>query len=332
MAVAIGGCAAATREVARQAAPPAAEAGLSSLNRAQNQKALDELSGSPGVQRVGHSVGVGVGQGIVDRFATLVGLPVPAVPGSAESAEARGTTTTMPGTVPSTQPAPRAEGLAGGIDVERAIDNLLGSVGSGINQDLRPAVTAAVRDAVNEAVQAGLGPATQARAGELATAICDAVMRKLSRQVREDLGPALASAVREQVGPAIGDVIRKQVAPAARQVTRDGIRGALEGAADTAHTPNGSAAPLDEQVSRQVSKGATLGVNDAAKEVGLNPAGLPTRDLGGTLEKLIWVAAGLLAVGGLLAVALILAVLLLAWAVWKSRHRERWGDLDAASK
>ena len=76
--------------------------------------------------------------------------------------------------------------------------------------------------------------------------------------------------------------------------------------------PEEAAAPPDDP---------TLGVDDAAKQVGFNPAGLPARDLGGTLNKLIWMATGLLAVVGLLAVALILAVLLLAWAVWKTRAK-----------
>jgi hypothetical protein len=318
ISAAVAGCAATAREMARQAAPPAAESGLVSLNRPEDQKAIDDLSHSTGIRRVGQSVGLGVGQGIVDRFATLAGLPVPADPSDAEmsNAQTQASAATTQGAA-ATQPAT----LPSGIDIGRPIANVFGSVGAGINRDLRPALAATVRDAVNEGMQAGLGPETQARASELASAICDAVMRKLSRQVHDDLGPALASAVREQVGPAVGDVIRQQVAPAARQLTRDGIRGALEGAADATHLANGSSVPLDEQVARQVSEGATLGVDDAAKQAGFNAAGLPVRDLAGTLDKLIWVATGLLVVAGLLAVALILAVLLLAWAVWKSRPK-----------
>jgi len=318
LGIGVEGCASAAKEIAKKATPTAEDTGLATLENPHDQEALNTVARSPGVRHIGQQVGLGVGQGIIDRVSMLAGLPVPAERRE-DLAHTRPTTFgTSPASAPDTTKSPPEE-PGPPIDLNLRLSDVFASIGKGLQKEIRPAVTATVHDAVIEAIHAGLGSDTEAKASEVAADVSDAMVRQLSRQVTEQLGPALARSIREQIGPAVGDVLRNDFDPAVCQTIRESIRGALESAQTTDASSGSIGSPLDENIARQISKGATLGVHDGVTEAGVAPRGLGMPELASTVHKMMWVAIVLLAVTGLVAFGLILALLVLAWSIWKHR-------------
>lgn len=173
------------------------------------------------------------------------------------------------------------------------------------------AFQAAVRAAADEARDAAFGPAAQAQARDWAASMASGSVS------------GTAEATRREMGPAIAAVLREQIAPAMREVVRESVQGAMEGAAGQGAAGAAGAEGSAEQASganiaRSMSRGAALGMQDAADESG---QGGMMASMQQTANRAMWVLVGLIVVLGLLGVTSSLGLLVLALVIWRGRGR-----------
>jgi hypothetical protein len=319
------GCGQVAKEAAREAAPTGVASGLRELGGQDNRQVLDQLARSQAVQSLGYRLGDSVTHGVTQRLLITLGLlPEPA--GDADAAEpttqpASSAAATQAGSATRQLPATTSattrshQPSDGGPAIQRAaqlqLSNIdanatMSSIGQAMDRNVRPAASALARDVTAEVIR------------ELVRAARDELGPALSSMIGQQVAPVIGKAIREQVAPAVTQAVAEQLAPALKEAARQGVAGAVEGATVSPGAVDAQV-PLAEVMSRQVARGATLGVADAATQNGLTQGTLGNVDLQQTLDRVLYLTVALLAVAGLLALGLMIGMLLLAWSMWRSR-------------
>ena len=282
VALAFGGCAQTVRQAAREAAPPAAATAIQSLTRPEQQKSLEALGTSPGMQRATWSLGNAIGNGIVAEVLAEAGIGPP--PELAPGAPAP-TTQAIAGSPGTTGPAAATTESSGARPMAGALPGQLNRM-------------------IGRGIESATGPEAQEQVRRMAEATTDGAMRGIARGFREQMAPELDRAIRQQFAPAISEGIRKDVGPALALVIKEQlIPGLHDAAAQTLREVLGQSSSFDVQKEvRGVAQSGTLGVHDAMAQFA-HPD--PLEALTKTLTRISWIALVLLIVAGVLAIGLI---------------------------
>jgi hypothetical protein len=119
----------------------------------------------------------------------------------------------------------RASSLDASID--RFVRTILHAASEDLDAEVSPAMARAVRASVDAALAAILSDGTMRRVEDITEVLTAAAMAGLARGIRDQIGPAIASALETSLGPAMQHVIQHNLGPAMAATLQNDLTPAL---------------------------------------------------------------------------------------------------------
>jgi hypothetical protein len=123
--------------------------------------------------------------------------------------------------------------------IDRFVRTVLHAASQELDGEVSPAMSRAVRAAVDAALAAILDDGTIRRVENIADALTAAALAGFARGIRDQVGPAMASALDRSLGPAMQRAIENNVGPAVAATLRKDLTPALADAARCASAAAG---------------------------------------------------------------------------------------------